>query len=186
MSITDSSGNKTAAPLLYISPKQVDFLVPANVATGAAQVSFTSGDGTHSAATIQIAPVAPGLFTANSSGLAAGSALLVSGATQTPENLYVVNSSGAVVAAPVNIGTGSEQAFLILYGTGFRTAGISGVTVTIGGVNAPVSFAGPQGGFAGLDQVDVVIPRSLAGKGNVTIQLTANGLAANPVNITIK
>ena len=186
VSITDSAGNTTAAPLLYISPKQVDFLVPANVASGAAQVSFTSGDGTQSAANIQIAPVAPGLFSANSSGLAAGSALLVSGATQTPENLYTVNSSGAVVAAPVNIGSGSDQAYLIPYGTGFRAAGISGVAVTIGGVNAAVSFAGPQGGFAGLDQVDILIPRSLAGKGNVTIQLTANGLAANSVNVTIQ
>jgi uncharacterized protein (TIGR03437 family) len=186
VSITDSAGNTTAAPLLYISPKQVDFEVPANVASGSAQVSFTSGDGTQSAATIQIAPVAPGLFSANSSGLAAGSALLVSGATQTPENLYAVNSSGAVVAAPVNIGSGGDQAYLILYGTGFRAAGISGVTVTIAGVAAPVSFAGPQGGFAGLDQVDALIPRSLAGKGQVTVQLTANGIAANSVNITIK
>jgi uncharacterized protein (TIGR03437 family) len=34
--------------------------------------------------------------------------------------------------------------------------------------------------------VNVQLPASLAGKGNVTIQLTANGLAANPVNITIQ
>lgn len=186
VSITDSAGNTAAAPLLYISPKQVDFLVPANLASGTAQVSFTSGDGTQSAATIQIAPVAPGLFSVNSSGLAAGNVLLISGATRTQENFYIVNSSGAIVAAPVNIGTGSDQAFLILYGTGFRAAGTSGVTVTIAGVAAPASFAGPQGGFAGLDQVDVLLPRSLAGKGNVTIELTANGLASNSVNITIQ
>jgi uncharacterized protein (TIGR03437 family) len=38
----------------------------------------------------------------------------------------------------------------------------------------------------GLDQVNVQLPSSLAGKGNVTILLTASGLAANPVNITIQ
>ena len=48
------------------------------------------------------------------------------------------------------------------------------------------AFAGSQGGFAGLDQANVLLPASFAGKGNVTIQLTANGLAANPVNITIQ
>jgi hypothetical protein len=30
------------------------------------------------------------------------------------------------------------------------------------------------------------LPASLAGKGNVTIQLTANGLAANAVNVTFQ
>jgi len=43
-----------------------------------------------------------------------------------------------------------------------------------------------QGSFTGLDQVNVLLPPSLAGKGNVTVQLTANGIAANPVNLTIQ
>jgi uncharacterized protein (TIGR03437 family) len=57
--------------------------------------------------------------------------------------------------------------------------------VSIDGSNVPVTFAGPQGGFAGLDQANVELPSSLAGKGNVSIQLTANGIGANAVNITI-
>jgi hypothetical protein len=34
--------------------------------------------------------------------------------------------------------------------------------------------------------VNVQLPASLAGKGNVTIQVTANGIAANAVNVTIE
>jgi hypothetical protein len=34
--------------------------------------------------------------------------------------------------------------------------------------------------------VNVLIPASLAGKGNVNVQLAANGINANPVQITIQ
>jgi uncharacterized protein (TIGR03437 family) len=75
---------------------------------------------------------------------------------------------------------------LFLFGTGIQAAGTSGVKVSVNGNNLPIQFAGTQGGFAGLDQVNVQLPSSLVGKGNVTIQLTANGYAANPVNLTIQ
>jgi uncharacterized protein (TIGR03437 family) len=67
-----------------------------------------------------------------------------------------------------------------------QAAGTGGVTVTVGGINAPVLYAGPQGSFAGEDQVDIRLPSSLAGKGNVNIQLTASGIPANSVQITIQ
>jgi uncharacterized protein (TIGR03437 family) len=102
------------------------------------------------------------------------------------ENVYSVNSAGALVANPISLGSGTEQAYLVLYGTGFEAAGTAGVTVTVDGVAASVAYAGPQGTFTGLDQANVLLPASLAGKGNVTVQLKANGMAANPVNITIQ
>ena len=54
------------------------------------------------------------------------------------------------------------------------------VQVTIGGADAPVLYAGPQGAFPGLDQINVQIPPMLAGEGLVLIQVTANGITANP------
>jgi uncharacterized protein (TIGR03437 family) len=53
-------------------------------------------------------------------------------------------------------------------------------------VNAPVLYAGPQGGSPGLDQVNILVPAALGGKGNVNLQLTANGIPANAVQITIQ
>jgi uncharacterized protein (TIGR03437 family) len=184
VSILDASGKTTAAPLVYVSPKQVNFYVPPSVATGSATVTITSGDGTQSAATVQIAPVAPGVFELNSAGLAAADVYLYSGGAATLENVYSVNSAGALVANPISLGSGT--AYLVLYGTGFEAAGTAGVTVTVNGVAASVAYAGPQGTFTGLDQANVLLPASLAGKGSVTVQLTANGIAANPVNITIQ
>jgi uncharacterized protein (TIGR03437 family) len=187
VSILDSSGTTSLAPLLYVIPTQVNFEVPAGVATGAAQATVVSGDGTQSIAKVQIAAVAPGLFEADSSGLAAGYVVLYhSDNTQTTEQLFTLTSSGAVVATPVSLGSSTDRAFLFLFGTGIEAAGASGVNVTVAGTNAPVSYAGPQGQFIGVDQVNVQLPASLKGSGNVTLKLTANGIAANPVNITIQ
>jgi uncharacterized protein (TIGR03437 family) len=127
------------------------------------------------------------MFTFDAAGLVAGSVLRVSGdGAQTPENFLRVDSSGAVVAVPIDLGPPTDQVFLILYGTGFRAAGTANTSVTIGGQEAQVSFAGDQGSFAGLDQVNVLIPRSLAGSGTVNIVLTASGQRANTVNISVQ
>jgi uncharacterized protein (TIGR03437 family) len=72
-----------------------------------------------------------------------------------------------------------------MYGTGIRNA--KNVTVTVGGLSVPVTYSGAAPGFAGEDQVNIgPLPLSLAGKGSVNILLTADGQAANTVNVTIQ
>jgi uncharacterized protein (TIGR03437 family) len=186
VTIVDSQGATSAAPLLYVNPTQVNFEVPQGVATGDATVTVTSGDGTQSIARVQIAQVAPGLFELNSDGLAAAYVILYhSDQTQTVEKVYTL-SGGDVVATPVSLGSSTDQAYLFLFGTGLEAAGAGGVTVSVGGTNVDVKYAGTQGSFAGLDQVNVVLPHSLAGSGNVTVQLTASGVSANPVQLAIQ
>jgi uncharacterized protein (TIGR03437 family) len=186
VSIQDSNGNPSSAPLLYVSPTQVNFEVPPGVATGAAAVTVSSGDGTQTLASVQIAAVAPGVFELNTAGLAAAYVILYhANGTQTVEQVYKV-SGADIVATPVSLGSSTDKPYLFLFGTGFEAAGTAGVKVSIGGTNVPVTFAGSQGGFVGLDQANVELPAALAGKGRVTIQLTADGLAANAVNITIQ
>ena len=48
-----------------------------------------------------------------------------------------------------------------------------------------VGYAGPQGQFKGLDQINVLIPR-FVNRGEVDVNVTINGVAANPVNVTIE
>jgi uncharacterized protein (TIGR03437 family) len=81
------------------------------------------------------------------------------------------------------VGPDGDQLYLIVSGTGFRNAGNGQTSVTINGVDAPVSFAGAQGTLVGVDQANVFLPRSLAGSGSVDIVLTA---AANTVKISIR
>jgi uncharacterized protein (TIGR03437 family) len=186
LSIVDSKGTSSPAPLVFVSQDQVTFQVPATVATGPAQVKITAVGATQTVSNVMIAATAPALFTINGSGLAAAYAVRVSGTSQTVEPAYSINSSGGFTAAPINLGASGDQTYLSLFGTGLQSVGLTNLTVTINGVNAPVLYVGPQGSVPGLDQVNVQIPASLAGKGNANVQLTAGTVLANQVEITIQ
>jgi uncharacterized protein (TIGR03437 family) len=187
VTIVDSTGNSSAAPLLFVSSAQVTFLVPAGVASGLAKVTVTTPAGSQAASNIQIGPVAPGLFTINNAGLASGYAVLVTATgAQTAQQIYSINAAGSVVANPINMGSSTDRVYLTLFGTGLQAAGAGTVQISIGGVAVPALYAGPQESFVGLDQVNLPLPVSLTGKGNVNIQVSAAGIASNPVQVTIQ
>lgn len=60
--VTDSAGVARSGIQLYVSPLQVNFEIPAGTALGLASIAVTSGDGTISQTSVNIAAVAPGLF----------------------------------------------------------------------------------------------------------------------------
>lgn len=60
------------------------------------------------------------------------------------------------------------------------------MSATIGGASTEVSYAGAQGSYVGLDQANIRIPASLAGRGEVNVALTVSGKAANAVTINVK
>ncbi|HEY1754461.1 MAG TPA: YHYH protein [Bryobacteraceae bacterium] len=172
VTVTDSTGAQLPAGILYASPTQVNYQVPSTAASGPGKVTITSG-GTSITGAINIAATYPGIFKASADSLAAAQTLTVIGSNQTVASV--------TATAPINVSTG--QVYLMLYGTGIGTAA---VTATIGGVNATVAYSGPQGEFGGLDQVNLVIPPSLAGKGKVNVVVTANNKPSNPVYIVIQ
>jgi uncharacterized protein (TIGR03437 family) len=75
---------------------------------------------------------------------------------------------------------------LILYGTGIRNAGAGTVSVSVQGLNAPVSGVGPQPEVVGLDLVQVLLPPELAGSGEVNVVVTAAGVQSNTVNVMVQ
>jgi len=191
VSVYLSSGNSggKGVPLFAVTPGQANFLVPSAVANGWGFLTVIRANGNRSDELIRIAPVAPGLFTANADGQGAPAAVALrfSGSQQTYES--VTRFDGAqnkFVAAPIDPGPAGDQVYLLLFGTGLRErSSLDKVTVKIGGVDAPVSYAGEQGA-AGLDQVNVGLPRSLAGRGEVDVVLMVDGQIANTVRINIK
>jgi uncharacterized protein (TIGR03437 family) len=56
----------------------------------------------------------------------------------------------------------------------------------IGGEAVETQYAGDQGGFAGLDQLNVRLLPSLAGKGDVAVEVMVDGKVANPVRLRIR
>jgi uncharacterized protein (TIGR03437 family) len=150
-----------------------------------AQVTVTAPGSTHTASNIVIAPVAPALFTANGNALLVGWAIRVSSGTVTVEPALAANADGSYTAAPINMGSATDKVYLAFYATGVQAAGLGNVAVTVNGVTTPVLYAG-NGGYAGVDQINVLLPASLAGSGTVALQLTASGIAANTVQIAIQ
>lgn len=188
-----NSGGRNVS-LFAATPGQIHFLIPSNAPNGWGFITVYRSDGSRLSELIRIAPVAPGLFTANSDGVGVPAAV----ALRIEENGAQAYSSVArlegtrYVPAPIDLGTQPPgtvwpKNFLLLYGTGIRYHGdITKVKATIGGVNVPVSAAAEVPGFVGLDQVNVELLQILAGRGEVDVVLTINGQVSNTVRINIK
>lgn len=87
----------------------------------------------------------------------------------------------------VSAGTNAEKVFWLLFGTGFRNhSGLANVSASVGASAAEVLFAGKQGDFVGLDQSNVRLSPSLAGRGDVSLALTVDGKTSNTVTLRIK
>jgi uncharacterized protein (TIGR03437 family) len=184
ITLTDSANNTQQAELLYVSPSQINFAVPSGLAAGPVTAMVLGGGATQTT-TFTMSAVAPGIFTVNGTGAGAPAADVYTavGSNQTVSFAFSCGSGGCVPAPIVVNGAGSTV-YLVLYGTGIRNAG--SVTLTVGSATLPVAFYGAAPGFTGLDQINVQLPASLAGAGMVTVQLTADGLNANPVQIEIQ
>jgi len=188
--VTDSAGTMSFAKLLYVSPKQINYLLPAGMASGLAQVSVLD-DGTAVAnGSVQIQPSAPGIISANSNGqgVATGYVQNVAqdGTAGPPQFVATYDEAlGQYVAAPISF-TNGYKLVLVLFGTGFDNATTNNTSVTIGSTTVIIDYIGPQSQYPGEDQINVELPNSLAGLGEVAVQVTVNGIAANPVSVTFQ
>ncbi|MDR3698403.1 MAG: glycosyl hydrolase family protein [Candidatus Sulfopaludibacter sp.] len=180
--VVDAAGVSRAAPLIYVSPSQVNFQVPDGTAPGTATVTLGGASGT-----VQVAPVAPGLFTLGATTVAAATAERYSlGGTDLGPVPVFDCSSGTCTPAPIALDSQSNV-FLTLYGTGIRgETNLANVSATIGGVSVPVQYAGAQGQYPGFDQVNVQLPGQLHGAGTVNVVLGIDGQASNSVQIAVK
>ena len=189
LTVTDRNGVVLPAPLFFVSPGQVNFVVPASMPGGPGTVTILKPDGATSTGPIQIDTVAPGLFSANGDGKGALAATLLrvrADGSQSSEAVAQLDGT-AFVPRPIDFGPDSDQLYLIFYGTGIRgRSALSAARVTIADLPADLLFAGDQGGFAGLDQVNVRLPGGLRGKGEVDLTLTVDGRASNTLRISFR
>ena len=191
IAVRDGAGVERLSPLFFVSPGQINFQIPPGTTAGAATVTITSNDGAVSIGSAQVALTAPTLFAqnANGRGVPAGFALRIDAAgTQTTLPISALNTAqNQFVPTPIDLGAATDQVFLVLFGSGIRfRAALANVSATLGGVNAPVQFAGAQGALVGLDQVNLLIPRSLLGRGEIDLVLTVDGKTANTLRVNVR
>ncbi len=186
VTIRDSQGATIKAPLFFVSPNQINYLMPAGLANGMATITVTNGNGVAGESLTEISAVAPGLFSANASGAGAAAAVALriranGQQVYEPVSRYDAQTQKFVLA-PIDLSNAAEQVYLILFGTGFRHRGaLQDVMIEVGGTQLPVAYAGSAPGV-GLDQVNVLLPASLSGRGEQTITLRTPGKTSNGVN----
>jgi uncharacterized protein (TIGR03437 family) len=181
------------APLFFVSPFQINFVLPWEVQGRAqAAVTVTSGGVTSAAQTISLVPFNPALFSTNQRGSGQG-AILVAG-------------TGSI-AAPLGASPGSRPVrrgeFLEIYAIGLGAVSnppptgaaaranplsitSTTPTVTIGGVSAPVLFSGLAAGFVGLYQINVQVADSTPTGAAVPLVLSISGSASNTVTVAVE
>lgn len=184
--VRDSQNVERLAPLFFVSPTQLNYQIPAGTANGLAVLLVSNGQGSVAQESIFIETVAPGLFSANSSGQGVAAATLLrvrSNGAQSFEPVAIFDpAQNRLVTRALSFG--DDQLYLILFGTGLRQRpALASLTASVGGEPVEVLFAGAQGSLAGLDQINLALPRSLAGRGEVDVVLTIDGKPANPVRI---
>lgn len=182
---TSATINGKPASIYYISPTQLNILAPADDSAGPVEVKVTTS-GQASAATAVLSSMAPAFFTFDGKYLAA-----------THADNSLLGKSGLFSSAPTATTPAKPGETVVLYGTGFGattpavpsgrlTSEVSplsnSVSITIGGAPAAVSFAGLVPPFAGLYQLNVVVPASVA-DGDQLVEATILG-ARTPSSTT--
>jgi uncharacterized protein (TIGR03437 family) len=191
LKVKDSAGVERAAPLFFVAGSQINYQMPASTAAGSAMITVMTEDNKTSIGAAVIANVAPGLFSANANGQGVAAATLLRVKPNGDQIFEPISrfDSGAnrFVSLPLDLGPTEDQVFLVVFGSGFRfRTGLTAVTASIGGTSSEVLYAGPTPGLVGLDQGNIRIPRSLAGRGDIDLILTVDGKPANTVRVNFK
>jgi uncharacterized protein (TIGR03437 family) len=191
VTIKDAKGVDHPAPLYFVSPGQINLQIPGEVAQGPAVFTARNAEGVESRATVSIEAFAPSFYSMNADGrgVAAGYIQRVSASgAQTIEPVYrCTGGAGTCSTLSTDLGSASDQLFLVLFGTGIRGRGsLTDVVVTVGGQRAEVVYAGPQPEYPGYDQLVARLPRTLAGAGVVNVIVRVGGVQANAVQIEVR
>ena len=163
-------------PLFFVSPLQINFHVPEQVAAGfvSSRIPLRVRSGVSSSPVVhsQISTASASLFTADSSGLGApaGSYVRVrQNGVQERGDLFLCQS-GACTPKPAPRGSGNRL-FLELYGSGFSNVGEGDVMVLLGDRHLQPTFAGPNRDFIGLSQLNVEVPADLPSGADLDLYL---------------
>jgi len=141
---------------------------------------------------LQVETLAPGLFSMNGNGQGVAAAIAVWSAPDGSwfwENVFAEPCiPGSCVATPPDRRVETEhRMYLQVYGAGIRgRSSLDAVAAKTDSIYVPIDYAGPVVGYYRLDQVNLRVPRRLAGRGEVDIVLYIDGKKSNAVTVHIK
>jgi uncharacterized protein (TIGR03437 family) len=181
------------APLFYVGPGQVNAQVPEDVGPDLQLQVIVETRGVPSAPEpLQTAANRPGIFTLGGSFRDQGAILVAN------TNQFAMPLTPNIPSRPVAVGK-----YISIFCTGLGPtdppvkAGDAGpseplatakipATVTIGGLAAPVTFAGLAPGLAGVYQVNAQVPAGVAANDAVPVLITQGNLQSNTATIAVR
>ncbi|HLK65772.1 MAG TPA: BACON domain-containing carbohydrate-binding protein [Bryobacteraceae bacterium] len=165
-----------ALPILYTNPGQLNVQVPYGIPVNTQYQMTVQHNNTYSVPQqLVVAQAEPGIFTVNQQGSGQGS---------------IVKSDQVTLAQPGTPATIGETVVIYCTGLGSVTPAVAEgapppsaplsktdnhVTVTIGGVSAPVAFSGLTPGIPGLYQINTVVPAGVAPGDAVPVVISVAG-----------
>jgi uncharacterized protein (TIGR03437 family) len=194
VNLLDTAGTVYMAPLFYVSPTQINFLVPPGIMPGSAVIVISAGGGNSLTSTMQALAAAPALFTANQngSGVVAATAYrqVLSTHISSPVPVFQCQDpTVGCVSVPIQLGV-DTPVFVTFNATGLRgRSGDAGVQLTVAGQQMSIqsiTALDDNGAAPGVDQLLVPIPLSLRGAGEVDVTVAVDGKVSNIGRINIQ
>jgi uncharacterized protein (TIGR03437 family) len=167
--------NGKAAPLLFVSPSQINYQVPAGTPVGDVEVVVERANGNRTRETIKVKSAGFAAFSFDSTGTGTGAILDGRTFRQGPHEIHTDRGEATILA---------------LFGTGLGAASSKDlvsqrVRVFVGGLEAKVHYAGPQGQYVGLEQINFELPANVAQHGTLPVMVKLDEQPTNSVTVDV-
>ncbi|MEZ5361635.1 MAG: hypothetical protein R2748_04640 [Bryobacterales bacterium] len=177
--VLDILGQKRAAGLQFVSPQQINFVIPQDTAPGQSRLRVYRDDKIMAGGRFISSDISPAIFTYNGQGTGVAAATWLFVAEDGTRTSGFIFDPATGQPLPIDFDPAKGQLYLSLYGTGIRN-NRHGVTAKIGDADTPVLSAGPQGQYQGLDQINLgPLPELLSVGAEWDIQIFVDGKEAN-------
>lgn len=176
--------NNKQAPLYFVSPGQINALVPYSTSGATATIVVQNGVNSNTV-TVPVAPTAPGVYSLDQSGSGPGAilhadyGLVNSTRPATPGETVLIYLTGMGAVNPaITDGTAG--------GSNPLNKSVAEVLVLVAGQQATVLYNGLAPGFPGLYQINVTLPTFLSGGGSLPLAIQTNNAYHDQVDIAIQ
>jgi uncharacterized protein (TIGR03437 family) len=180
--------NGIPAPVLISSPTFVSVVVPYELGGAtAANIVVTQNGQTTGIAAIPVTAVFPGIFTAASTGINGGLAVLNADGTPNTTKNAAVESSTITLFVTGDGQTSPGGIDGLVSGASNTPTPLLPVTVTVGGNAATVtSAAEAPGQVAGVLKVSVTLPSTVTTSSSVLVQVQVGSVMSQQVSIAVQ
>lgn len=172
--------NGWPAPIFYASPVQLNVQVPFEVSPGVATIIVSVNGIAHRQGTVPIVPAGPGVFEWSQ-----GRAAALNEDRSLNSSFQPAPAGSTLTVYVTGLGSVSPQ---IATGVPGRndppSAATNRVTATIGGQPATIEYSGVSPGFAGLCQVNLVVPQ--LSPGDYPVEIWVAGVASNTATVSVR